>query len=155
MTVVDVLLIITALGLIAAGVAITLAQLRQIGSGGGESPRSAEPNTALHAEVARLHAEVRELRQRPKPQRSVFMEMADAINHMSQRPTYDEARLDVPVMDLALGKKIKFRLLSGNEATFTLPAKTKSGTKFRFRGGGENGRDLYVEVRALITTETT
>lgn len=49
---------------------------------------------------------------------------------------------------LALGKVINLNLLNGKEVAFRLPSRTKSGTKFRFRKGGEKGRDLHLIVRA-------
>lgn len=52
-------------------------------------------------------------------------------------------------MDLALGKRVQVRLPSGKDVVFSLPAQTKSGTKFRFRRGGEDGRDLYLEVLSI------
>ena len=39
-------------------------------------------------------------------------------------------------------------LLNDKDVEFRLPAKTKSGTRFRFRRGGEEGRDLHLTVRA-------
>lgn len=138
MTVLDVLIIV--LALVAAGAVIIVAHLRR----GGRD----EGSEAFHEEVAKLRAEVRELRSY-RARRSTFMDMADALNRLGNPPpTYDEASLEIPLMDLALGKIVKVRLLSGKEAEFRLPAKTKSGTKFRFRRGGEDGRDLHLTVRA-------
>lgn len=104
---------------------------------------------SVNAEVAKLRAEVSELRRRKPLRQSTFMDMADALNRIANPPVnYDEASLEVPLMDMALGKVVKVRLLSGKEVSFRLPAKTKSGTKFRFRRGGEEGRDLHLTVRA-------
>lgn len=103
---------------------------------------------SVNAEVVKLRAEIKELR-RTRRRSSTFMDMADAINRITNPPAnYDEASLEVPLMDMALGKVVKVRLLSGKEVSFRLPAKTKSGTKFRFRRGGEDGRDLHLTVQA-------
>ena len=140
MTVLDVLTIIIVLALVAAGAVFIVVHLRRGSCDGGSE--------VFREEVAKLRAEVRELRSTRK-RRSTFMDMADALNRLSNPPpTYDEASLEVPIMDLALGKIVKVRLLNGKEAEFRLPAKTKSGTKFRFRRGGEDGRDLHLTVRA-------
>lgn len=131
MTVLDVLTIIIVLALVAAGAAFIVVHLRRGGCDEGSE--------AFREEVAKLRAEVRELR----------MDMADALNRLSNPPpTYDEASLEVPLMDLALGKVVKVRLLNDKDVEFRLPAKTKSGTRFRFRRGGEEGRDLHLTVRA-------
>ena len=107
---------------------------------------------SVNAEVVKLRAEIKELRRTRRPS-STFMDMADALNRITNPPaTYDEASLEVPLMDLALGKVVKVRLLSGKEVSFRLPAKTKSGTKFRFRRGGEDGRDLHLTVQATPET---
>lgn len=75
--------------------------------------------------------------------------MADAMSRLKRPSTdYDEATLAVPLIDLALGKVINLNLLNGKEVAFRLPSRTKSGTKFRFRKGGEKGRDLHLIVRA-------
>ena len=140
MTVLDVLTIIIVLALVAAGAAFIVVHLRRDGCDEGSE--------AFREEVDKLRAEVRELRSTRK-RRSTFMDMADALNRLSDPPpTYDEAALEVPIMDLALGKIVRVRLLNGKEAEFRLPARTKSGTKFRFRRGGEDGRDLHLTVRA-------
>lgn len=103
---------------------------------------------SVNAEVVKLRSEIKELR-RTRRRSSTLMDMADALNRIANPPaTYDEASLEVPLMDLALGKVVKVRLLSGKEFSFRLPAKTKSGTKFRFRRGGEDGRDLHLTVQA-------
>lgn len=110
----------------------------------------------LQEEVKKIRAEVRDLRARATPttarkreRQSVFMDMADALNRLSDPPpNYDEACLEVPVMDLALGKRLKVLLPNKREVEFRLPARTKSGTKFRFRREGEDGRDLHLTVRA-------
>lgn len=145
MSLVDVLTIIVVLSLVAAGAAILRAHLRRMER---ESSGDSAP-AAFHEEVEKLRAEVRELR-RTRKRQSTFMDMADALNRLANPPpTYDEASVEFPVMDLALGKVVNVRLLNGKEATFRLPAKTKSGTKFRFRRGGEEGRDLHLTVRAI------
>lgn len=134
MTVLDVLTIIIVLALVSAGAAFIVVHLRRDGCDEGSE--------AFREEVAKLRAEVRELH-------STLLDMADALNRLANPPpTYDEASLEVPLMDLAFGKIVKVRLLNGKEAEFRLPAKTKSGTKFRFRRGGEDGRDLHLTVRA-------
>ncbi len=143
MSAVDVVMVIVVLSLVAAGAAILRAHIRQV----DREYRNSAP-AEFQEEVAKLRAEVRELR-RTRKRSSTFMDMADALNRLANPPpTYDEASLEVPVMDLALGKLVKVRLLNGKEAEFRLPAKTKSGTKFRFRRGGEEGRDLHLTVRA-------
>lgn len=139
MTVLDVLTIIIVLALVAAGAAFIVVHLRRGSCDGGSE--------VFREEVAKLRAEVREIRSTRK-RRSTFMDMADALNRLSNPPPTYEASLEVPLMDLALGKIVKVRLLNGKEAEFRLPAKTKSGTKFRFRRGGEDGRDLHLTVRA-------
>lgn len=140
MTVLDVLTIIIVLALVAAGAAFIVVHLRRGGCDEGSE--------AFREEVAKLRAEVRELRS-SRARRSTFMDMADALNRLSNPPpTYDEASLEVPLMDLALGKVVKVRLLNDKDVEFRLPAKTKSGTRFRFRRGGEEGRDLHLTVRA-------
>ena len=104
----------------------------------------ARPDAALE-EVARLRAEIRRHR-RP----STFADMADALNRLrSARLPHDDAVLRLPIMDLALGKRVQVRLPSGKDVAFSLPAQTKSGTKFRFKRGGEDGRDLYLEVLSI------
>ena len=76
--------------------------------------------------------------------------MADALNRLrSARLPHDDAVLRLPIMDLALGKRVQVRLPSGKDVVFSLPAQTKSGTKFRFKRGGEDGRDLHIEVLAM------
>ena len=143
MSAVDVVMVIVVLSLVAAGAAILRAHIRHV----DREYRDSAP-TELEEEVAKLRAEVRELRSTRK-RRSTFMDMADALNRLSNPPpTYDEASLEVPLMDLALGKVVKVRLLNDKDVEFRLPAKTKSGTRFRFRRGGEEGRDLHLTVRA-------
>lgn len=105
------------------------------------------PDQSIHEAVTRLRADVRELRRSVRS--SGFADMADAITRLKRSSTnYDEATLVVPLIDLALGKVINLNLLNGKEVAFRLPSRTKSGTKFRFRKGGENGRDLHLIVRA-------
>lgn len=152
MSVVEILTIaMTACGMV-TGVTALVLHLRR--------PRfSASPGdaAALEDEVSKLRAEVGALRSmtakrvadevRRRP--STFMDMAEALNHLKLRwptPTHDESVLRLPARDLDLGKRVRVRLLNGKEAEFTLPAQTRSGTKFRFRGGGEDGRDLHLEV---------
>ena len=73
---------------------------------------------SVNAEVVKLRAEIKELRRTRRPS-STFMDMADALNRITNPPaTYDEASLEVPLMDLALGKVVKVRLLSGKEVSF-------------------------------------
>jgi hypothetical protein len=115
----------------------------------GEEPVLPD-EAGIREDVAKLRADVRELRRSARGT-SVFMEMADALKHLST-PTADEATLEVPVMDMALGKVVKLNLPNGKEVAFRLPRKTKSGTKFRFRRGGEAGRDLHLTVRASPET---
>lgn len=145
MNVVDMMMIIVTLALVAAGAALVRAHLHRIEREDSGDSASVE----FREEVAKLRAEVRELKLRKPARQSTFMDMADALNRLANPPaTYDEASLEVPLMDLALGKVLKVRLLSGKEAKFRLPAKTRSGTTFRFRRGGEEGRDLHLTVRA-------
>ena len=109
---------------------------------------------SVREEVRRLRREVAAARsQHP---RSTLMDMADAINRIVQPlvAAYDSAVLHVPLIDMALGKRIKVRLLSGRVVTFSLPPKTKAGARFRFRGGGEGGRDLHLTVLVPKTQET-
>ena len=49
----------------------------------------------------------------------------------------------------AILRATQVRLPSGKDVAFSLPAQTKSGTKFRFKRGGEDGRDLHIEVLAM------
>lgn len=133
MSATDIIAIIT-VGTVAV-IVVMMALVRMAEGRPGEDSETATDLTSVNAEVAKLRAEVQD--------------MADALNRLANPPpTYDEASLEVPVMDLALGKLVKVRLLNGKEAEFRLPAKTKSGTQFRFRRGGEEGRDLHLTVRA-------
>ncbi len=146
MSATDIIAIIT-VGTVAV-IVVMMALVRMAEGRPGEDSETATDLTSVNAEVAKLRAEVQDLRRARRPS-STFMDMADALNRLANPPpTYDEASLEVPVMDLALGKLVKVRLLNGKEAEFRLPAKTKSGTKFRFRRGGEEGRDLHLTVRA-------
>ena len=149
MSATDIIAIIT-VGTMAV-ITVMMALVRMAEGRPGADSETETDLTSVNAEVAKLRAEVRELRRARKPS-STFMDMADALNRITNPPaTYDEASLEVPLMDLALGKVVKVRLLSGKEVSFRLPAKTKSGTKFRFRRGGEEGRDLHLTVQATPT----
>lgn len=111
------------------------------------SAYTASAGLALEKEVSQLRAELRAVRSRKS--NNTFMDMADALNRIRwPSMTYDEAVLRLPVMDLALGRSVRVRLLNGKAVEFALPSGTKSGTKFRFRRGGVNGRDLHLEVMA-------
>lgn len=142
MSFIDILFVVLMLVIVAAVTVLTKAYVRRLDCA------STGDSAEIHAKVRKLQAEIREIKRRPAAQ-SVFMDMADALNRLDNPPSnYDEASLEVPLMDLALGKVVKVRLLSGKEVSFRLPAKTKSGTKFRFRRGGEEGRDLHLTVQA-------
>lgn len=150
MSATDIIAIIT-VGTMAV-ITVMMALVRMAEGRPGADSETETDLTSVNAEVAKLRAEVRELRRARKPS-STFADMADALNRLDNPPAnYDEASLEVPLMDLALGKVVKVRLLSGKEVSFRLPAKTKSGTKFRFRRGGEEGRDLHLTVQATPET---
>lgn len=145
MSPVDIILLILMLSVVAVVTVLTIAYVRRLDREYRDDSAPAE----FHAEVRKLRAEILELKRRQPTRQSVFMDMADALNRLDNPPAnYDEASLEVPLMDLALGKVVKVRLPSGKEVSFRLPAKTKSGTKFRFRRGGEDGRDLHLTVQA-------
>lgn len=149
MSFIDILLLVLMLVIAAAVTVLTRAYVRRLDRAYSDD---AAP-IGFHDEVKKLRAEIREIKRCQPVRQSVFMDMADALNRLNNPPTnYDEASLEVPLMDLALGKVVKVRLLSGKEVSFRLPAKTKSGTKFRFRRGGEEGRDLHLTVRATLET---
>ena len=150
MSATDIIAIIT-VGTVAV-IVVMMALVRMAEGRSGEDSETATDLTSVNAEVAKLRAEVQDLRRARRPS-STFMDMADALNRLSNPPpTYDEASLEVPLMDLALGKVVQVRLLNDKDVEFRLPAKTKSGTRFRFRRGGEEGRDLHLTVRATPET---
>ncbi len=158
MSVVDILAIAMAACGIVTGVTALVLHLRRLRLSAG--PGDA---TALEVEVSKLRAEVGALRsgtakrvadevRRRRP--STFMDMADALNRLKCPPLiYDEAVLRMSPDAMTLGKRVQVRLLSGKEVVFSLPAQTKSGTKFRFRRGGEDGRDLHLEVQSNDTEQ--
>ena len=148
MSPVDIILLVLMLAVVAVVTVLTIAYVRRLDREYSGDSAPAE----FHAEVRKLRAEILELKRRQPTRQSVFMDMADALNRLDNPPNYDEASLEVPLMDLALGKVVKVRLPSGKEVSFRLPAKTKSGTKFRFRRGGEYGRDLHLTVQATPET---
>lgn len=45
------------------------------------------------------------------------------------------------------------RRLNGKDVVFAVPPKTGNGTIFRFKGGGRDGRDLHLEVQAVVDTK--
>lgn len=142
------ILILIVCMLAAAGAGIAWSRSRRPPATNCRDDESSDERAAIYEEVKKIRAEVRDLR-RKRERQSVFMDMADALNRLSDPPpNYDEACLEVPVMDLALGKRLKVLLPNKREVEFRLPARTKSGTKFRFRRGGEDGRDLHLTVRA-------
>lgn len=144
MSPIDIVLLVLMLVVVAVVTLLTIAYVRRL-----DREYSDSAPAEFHAEVRKLRAEIRELKRRQPASQSVFMDMADVLNRLDNPPVhYDEASLEVPLMDLALGKVVKVRLLSGKEVSFRLPAKTKSGTKFRFRRGGDEGRDLHLTVLA-------
>ena len=81
MTVLDVLTIIIVLALVAAGAVFIVVHLRRGSCDGGSE--------AFREEVAKLRAEVREIRS-SRARRSTFMDMADALNRLGNPPpNYD------------------------------------------------------------------